>query len=67
MSGDLLKESTKKILDRLNPDHAAFVFSNGWLGSFKSRHGIRSYRCFGESGSVNMELIEDARLKIWEV
>jgi hypothetical protein len=54
MSGDLLKESAKKILDRLYPDHAAFAFSNGWLESFKKRHGIRSYRRFGESGSVNI-------------
>jgi hypothetical protein len=44
MSGDLLKESAKKILDRLYPSHAAFQFSNGWLESFKTRHGIRSRR-----------------------
>ncbi|KAH6574610.1 hypothetical protein BASA60_005418 [Batrachochytrium salamandrivorans] len=39
MSGDLLKKSAKKILDRLYPDHAAFEFSNGWLESFKNCHG----------------------------
>ena len=67
MSGDLLKESARKILDRLHPDHATFEFSNGWLSSFKARHGIRSYRRFGESGSVNMALIEKERPKIREV
>lgn len=67
MSGDLLKESAKKILDRLYPVHATFEFSNGWLESFKNRHGIRSYRRFGESGSVNMEVIEGERPKIREI
>ena len=67
MSGDLLKESARKILDRLHPDHATFEFIYGWLSSFKARHGIRSYRRFGESGSVNMALIEKERPKIQEV
>jgi hypothetical protein len=31
-SGYLVKESTKKILDRLHPDHAAFEFSIDWAG-----------------------------------
>ncbi|MFQ6633678.1 hypothetical protein Gotur_011905 [Gossypium turneri] len=34
--------------------------SIGWLERFKARHGIKSYRRFGESGSVFMENIEDA-------
>ena len=67
MSGDLLKESARKILDRLHPDHATFEFFNGWLNSFKARRGIRSYRRFGESRSVNMALIEKERPKIREV
>ena len=35
-----------------------FKFSSGWLEQFKVRHGIKSYRRFGESGSVVMENIE---------
>ena len=67
MSGYLLKESARKILDRLHPDHATFEFFNGWLDSFKARHGICSYRRFEESGSVNMALIEKEQPKIREV
>ena len=67
MSGDLLKESARRILGRLHPDHATFEFINGWLSSFKARHGIRSYCRFGESGSVNMALIEKERPKIRKV
>ncbi len=54
MSGELVRESATKILDRLYLGDEPFKFSSGWLEAFKSRHGIKSYRCFGESGSVNM-------------
>ncbi|XP_022851306.1 CENP-B homolog protein 2-like, partial [Olea europaea var. sylvestris] len=40
-----------------NPE---FSFSSGWLERFKARYGIKSYRRFGESGSVIMENIENA-------
>ncbi len=53
MSGELVRESATKILDRLYPGHEPFKFSSGWLEAFKSRHGIRSYRRFGER-SVDM-------------
>jgi hypothetical protein len=57
VSGELVRESATKILDRLYPRHEPFEFSSSWLEAFKSRHGIRSYRCFGESGSVNMAIL----------
>ncbi|MFQ6634598.1 hypothetical protein Gotur_011754 [Gossypium turneri] len=37
-----------------------FNFLIGWLDRFKARHGIKSYRIFGESGSVVKKNIEDA-------
>ena len=58
LSGDLVCGAAENILNRLYPDHDVFKFSNGWLEAFKKWHGIRSYRRFGESGSVNMETIE---------
>ncbi|GKD45001.1 CENP-B homolog protein 2-like protein [Tanacetum coccineum] len=36
-----------------------FTFSIGWLGKFKARYGIKNFRRFGESGSVEMEGMED--------
>ncbi|KAM3319815.1 hypothetical protein P3S67_007015 [Capsicum chacoense] len=39
-------------------DTPDFHFSQGWLERFKSRHGIKQYLRFGESGSVNMEAME---------
>lgn len=41
------------------PTYPLYInFSQGWLERFKSRHGIKSYRRFGESGSVDMENLE---------
>nr|GEV38910.1 UvrD-like helicase, ATP-binding domain, P-loop containing nucleoside triphosphate hydrolase [Tanacetum cinerariifolium] len=40
-------------------DTPDFTFSIGWLGKFKSRYGIKNFRRFGESGSVEMEGIDD--------
>jgi hypothetical protein len=57
VSGELIRESATKILDRLYHGHEPFKFSSGWFEAFKSRHGIRSYCRFGESGSVNMLLL----------
>lgn len=60
MSGELIKEHAEIILNRLYPDHEPFEFSNGWLETFKVRHGICSFRRFGESGSVDMAAIANA-------
>jgi hypothetical protein len=40
VSGELVRESATKILDRLYPGHEPFEFSSGWLEAFQSHHGI---------------------------
>ncbi len=67
MSGELVKESAMKILDRFYPRHEPFEFSNGWLEAFKSRHRIRSYRRFGESGYVDMAALANTLPAIRDV
>ncbi len=64
VSGELVRESATKILDWLYLGHEPFEFSSGWLEAFKSRHGIRSYYRFGESGSVNMAALTNTLLAI---
>jgi hypothetical protein len=64
MNGDLVKEKGAIFLNRIYPDHDPFEFSNGWLESFKNRYGIRSFRRFGESGSVNMARVTDELPKL---
>lgn len=51
------KEFLQKTYDDTDPE---FNFSSGSLERFKARHGIKSYRRFGESGSDGMENIEAA-------
>lgn len=60
ISGDLILEKarqTMKILYPQQPD-GLYKFSQGWLEKFKMRHGIKSFRRFGESGSVDTQEME---------
>ncbi|KAH1228178.1 CENP-B 2 [Glycine max] len=47
-------------------DDSDFNFSIGWLGKFKHRHGIKSFRRFGESGSVDVQDMEKKLVSIRE-
>ncbi len=67
VSGELVKESATKILDWLYLGHEPFEFSSGWLEVFKSCHGIRSYRRFGENGCVDMAALANTLLAIHDV
>jgi hypothetical protein len=67
VSGELVRKSATKILDRLYPGHEPFEFSSGWLEAFKFRHGIRSYHHFSESGSVNMAALANTLPAIHDV
>jgi len=65
--GDLIKENTTKILDRLHPNHELFEVSNGWLEAFKLHHGIKSFRRFGDNGSVDMNVVNLALPRILQL
>lgn len=41
-------------------------FSMGWLNSFKARHNIKKYRQHGESGSIDLVVVEKKLQEIWE-
>jgi hypothetical protein len=67
VSGEFVRDNAMKILDRLYPRHEPFEFSSRWLEAFKSHHGIRSYRRFGESGSVDMAALANTLLALRDV
>lgn len=67
MTGDLIKRKAEKIRDDLDIPIASMKVSNGWLDSFKKRHGIRQYQRFGESGEVDMAYVESERPKIRKI
>ena len=61
MTGEIIQTKAKEFLQKIYGDaNSEFNFSIGLLEWFKARHEIKSYRRFGESGSVVMENIEDA-------
>ena len=50
----------------LHPDATDLKLSNGWLDSFKNRHGIKSWRRFGENGSIDPTIILNALPDLYE-
>lgn len=67
MSGELIKKKAERIRDDSNVPAEDFKISSMWLEGFKKRHGIRDRRRHGESGEVDMELVENERPKIKEI
>ncbi|XP_017638541.1 CENP-B homolog protein 2-like [Gossypium arboreum] len=60
MTGEVIQTKAKEFLQKIYGDaNSEFNFSICWLERFKARHEIKSYRRFGESGSIVMENIED--------
>ncbi|CAA7037302.1 unnamed protein product [Microthlaspi erraticum] len=59
MSGELILQKAKDTMKILYPQQESeHQFSQGWLEKFKLRHGIKSFRRFGESGSVDVQDME---------
>lgn len=60
MTGELILEKAKVTMKLLNPQQdSEHQLSQGWLEKFKLRHGIKSFRRFGESGSVDIHDMEN--------
>ncbi|XP_074375143.1 CENP-B homolog protein 2-like [Apium graveolens] len=61
MSGEMIQGKAKEFMQKMYGEtNSEFSFSSGWLERFKARYSIKSYRRFGESGSVNKEDIANA-------
>lgn len=67
ITGELILQKARDTMKLLYPhDDSDFNFSTGWLGKFKHRHGIKSFRRFGESGSVDVQDMEQKLVSIRE-
>jgi hypothetical protein len=53
----MLHAQAARFLQELHPYALEMAFSQGWLEKFKDRHGIKSFRRFGESGALDMEAV----------
>lgn len=67
MSGELIRKKAELIRDNLHISEDDFKASVGWLEGFKKRHGIKDRRRHGESGEVDMALVESERPNIKEI
>ena len=59
ISYDIIKQKALALVDRLKVEDPP-KFSNGWLQKFIKRHGFFKYKLHGESGSVNMVILNSA-------
>jgi len=67
ITGELILQKTRDTMKLVYPhDDSNFNFSIGWLGKFKHRHGIKSFRRFGESESVYVQDMKQKLVSIWE-
>jgi hypothetical protein len=60
LNGDMLHAKAACFLQELHLDVPEMVFSQGWLDKFKDWHRIKSFRYFGESGALDMEVVSAA-------
>ena len=67
ISGALIQEQARRFANKLLiPEEIQPQFSSGWLVKFQQRHGFRSVRFFGESGSADVGAIEENLPKMIE-
>ncbi len=57
LNGDMLRAKVAHFLQEFHPNAPEMAFSQGWLEKFKDRHGIKSFRRFGESNALDMEAV----------
>ncbi|KAG8482926.1 hypothetical protein CXB51_024499 [Gossypium anomalum] len=63
MNRKMIQIKAKEFLQKMYGDaNSEFNFSIGWLEQFTARHGIKSYRRFGESGSVDIYNMDETDL-----
>ncbi|CAK8532678.1 unnamed protein product [Lathyrus sativus] len=66
ITGELILQKARDTMKLVySHDDSDFNFYIGWLGRFKNRHGIKSFRRFGKSGSVDVQDMEQKLVSIW--
>lgn len=60
MSGELIKQKAVIVFEALYPEEEKTLkFSNGWLEAWKDRYRIKEFKKHGQSGDVNMRVVEN--------
>jgi Tc5 transposase DNA-binding domain len=68
LTGEVLCQKWLAFVDLVGvPEDERLKLSNGWLGRFKKRNGLKQMKRYGEAGSANVEMVENERRQIQEL
>lgn len=68
LTGDVLRQKWHAFADLVGiPEDEKLKLSNGWLGRFKERNGLKQMKRHGEAASANPETVEQERRRIQEL
>jgi Fe-S cluster assembly scaffold protein SufB len=66
--GDVLRQKWNQFADLVGiPDDERLKLSNGWLGRFKDRNGLRQMKRHGEAALADAETVEKERKQVQEL
>ena len=65
LTGEVLRQKWNTFADLAGiPEDERLKLSNGWLGRFKERNGLRQMKRHGEAASSNVETVEKERNRL---
>jgi len=68
LTGEVLRQKWNAFAELVGiPEDERLKLSNGWLGRFKERNGLRQMKRHGEAASANAETVENERRRIQEL
>jgi Tc5 transposase DNA-binding domain len=68
LTGEVLRQKWNRFADLVGvPQDERLNLSNGWLGRFKDRNGLREMKRHGEAGSADVGTVEWERKRIQEL
>jgi hypothetical protein len=68
LTGEVLRQKWNRFADLVGvPEDERLNLSNGWLGRFKDRNGLKEMKQHGEAASANASTVEQERKRIQEL
>ena len=68
LTREILRQKWNSFTDMASiPEDERLKLSNGWLGCFKVRYGLREMRRHGEAASANADTVNAERQRIQEL
>ncbi len=68
LTGEVLRQKWNMFADLAGiPEDERLTLSNGWLGHFKERNGLRQMKRHGEAASSNVETVRKERNRLQDL